>query len=468
MRNASGRLFASKRRPNGLLAIMRKEMRRFFTDRRMVISTLLLPGLMFYVVYSFTGGAMSSQFSVSDDYQPTISVFAMPDSLKPLADAAQLRFHSITAEALDGTKQSVASKETDLLVVFPSDFDQQLDALIASAGHETKGAQLLANALVPLSEAGVDSRATDATVNAISTNALFVSDPRFANQAATKNALLASDPQAPAVPRVEIYLNSTRTESSAAYGEVIALLNSYKEALFPLFTINDGDVSYDLATKEEETGFLLATIVPMLLMIFLYTGCISVAPESIAGEKERGTIATLLVTPLKRWELALGKVASLGLIALLSGASSFIGVILAMSHVLDQNNGSLDISLYGFTNFLMLLLVILSTVLMLVGVICVISAFARTVKEANTLMMPLMVVVMLVVTLSIFTQNAANPLFFYLIPCFNSVKSMMAIFAFSGSALHVALTVCANLLAAALCVVVLTRMFSSERVIFNR
>ena len=40
----------------------------------------------------------------------------------------------------------------------------------------------------------------------------------------------------------------------------------------------------------------------------------SVAPESIAGEKDRGTIATLLVTPLKRTHLAIGKIISLAII----------------------------------------------------------------------------------------------------------------------------------------------------------
>ncbi|MFQ7035420.1 MAG: ABC transporter permease subunit [Candidatus Borkfalkia sp.] len=50
-----------------------------------------------------------------------------------------------------------------------------------------------------------------------------------------------------------------------------------------------------------------------------------IAPESIAGEKERGTIATLLVTPIKRSELVVGKVLSLSALSSLSAISSFIG-----------------------------------------------------------------------------------------------------------------------------------------------
>lgn len=71
-------------------------------------------------------------------------------------------------------------------------------------------------------------------------------------------------------------------------------------------------------------------MLPMLLMLFLFSGCMAVAPESIAGEKERGTIATLLVTPMKRSDLAIGKILALALIALLSGISSALGTVLAL------------------------------------------------------------------------------------------------------------------------------------------
>lgn len=71
---------------------------------------------------------------------------------------------------------------------------------------------------------------------------------------------------------------------------------------------------------------IFSSMLPMLLMIFLFTGCMSVAPESIAGEKERGTIATLLVTPVKRSHIAIGKIIALSIIALLSGISSTLGI----------------------------------------------------------------------------------------------------------------------------------------------
>ena len=78
------------------------------------------------------------------------------------------------------------------------------------------------------------------------------------------------------------------------------------------FDVNHADSkadTFDMADDKDSTAQLFSSMLPFLLLIFLYSGCISVAPESIAGEKERGTIASLLITPVKRSHIALGKIA---------------------------------------------------------------------------------------------------------------------------------------------------------------
>ena len=147
------------------------------------------------------------------------------------------------------------------------------------------------------------------------------------------------------------------------------------------FDVNSGDEEYDLASKEDSTGQIFSMMLPMLLMIFLFSGCMAIAPESIAGEKERGTIATLLVTPMKRGQLAMGKIISLGIIGLLSGISSFVGTMLSLPKLMGTESNAMDASVYSVTDYILLLLVILTTVLVLVGALAVISAFAKTVKD---------------------------------------------------------------------------------------
>ena len=51
-----------------MITIIKKEFARFFGDRRMVLTTIFLPGIMIYVLYSFMGNMMMKQFTTSDDY----------------------------------------------------------------------------------------------------------------------------------------------------------------------------------------------------------------------------------------------------------------------------------------------------------------------------------------------------------------------------------------------------------------
>jgi len=407
---------------SGLRAIIQKELRRFFTDRRIVLTTVVLPGLMIFLVYSFIGQAVSSSFSVSSDYEPKVYAVNLPNSLAAVTPQSGMQFEQISTTEIEAVKEQVASKEADLLMVFPEDFDDRI-------------AQIMS---------GTESASSNRG----------------------------------AVPEVSLFYNSTRIESAVVFSQAQYLLNSFKESMRPVFSVNTEELTYDLASQEDTTGQIFASLLPILLMIFLYTGCISVAPESIAGEKERGTIATLLVTPLKRWELALGKILSLCVIALLSGASSFLGVMLSLPRLISVNSpedaasGGMsllaDASIYSAQDYLMLLVIILSTVLLFVGIISVISAFARTVKEANTMMMPLMIVVLLVAASAMFQTSSTTEPLLYLIPAYNSVQSLTAVFSFSAEPLLIVLTVAVNCLAAGLCVVALTRMFESERVIFSK
>ena len=213
---------------------------------------------------------------------------------------------------------------------------------------------------------------------------------------------------------------------------------------------------------------IFSMLVPMLMLMFVFSGCMAVAPESIAGEKERGTIATLLVTPMKRSELAIGKIISLSVIALLSGFSSFLGTILSLPNLMGMSGAEMSVSAYGVAVYGQLLLVVLSTVLVIIALISIISAFAKSVKEASTTISPLMVLVMLIGITSMLGNGAPQQPLLYLIPLYNSVQAMNGILAFSSNGLHIALTVISNVVYACVGAFVLTRMFNSEKIMFTR
>ncbi len=387
---------------SAVFTIFKKELARFFGDKRMAITTILLPGLLIYFVYSFMGEALRSQFSGSDDYVPMISVVRLPESVKILAGEAGISLTEIPSEKIESLKQQLTEKQTDLLLIFPESFDEDVSKYDAAAGTKA--------------------------------------------------------------PEIQAYYNSSSTQSGQAFAVITQLLDSYEASMINKFDL----IGADLVTEKDLAGTVFASMMPMLLMIFLFSGCMAVAPESIAGEKERGTIAALLITPAKRSHIAVGKILALSIIALLSGISSATGTILSLPKLMGNAGDTFNSNVYAVKDYLLLGTVILSTILLLITLISIVSAFAKSVKEAQSYVTPLMIFVMLIGVTAMFGSGPQTGIGFYGIPLYNSVQCMIGIFSFQSEPLQFAVTIICNLLYTGLGVYLLTRMFCNEKIIFSK
>lgn len=390
-----------------MITIIKKEFARFFGDRRMVLTTIFLPGIMIYVLYSFMGNMMMKQFTTSDDYVYQIEAVSLPASMEFLKTQEMFEVKEVDAAEEADAKTLVETQEADLLLVFPEEFDQKVAAYDCTA-------------------------TTDAA------------------------------------PDIQIYYNSVSTESSATYQMVCTMLDEYETALSNKFDINaEEEICYDMATEKDTSAQFFSMMLPMLMMMFLFSGCMAIAPESIAGEKERGTIATLLVTPMKRSELAIGKIISLSVIGLLSGFSSFVGTMLSLPNLMGAAADEMSASVYGISDYVFLLVMILSTVLVIIGAISVISGFTKSVKEAGTAVSPLMILVMVLSVTTMMGGGAPEEPYLYLIPLYNSVQCMNGIFSFTMLPVNFVITVVSNLVYTGILVFILTKMFDSEKIMYN-
>ena len=389
-----------------IFTVFKKEFKRFFSDKRMVISTIFLPGILIYVIYTFMGSALTSQFSGEENYKPYVMVANMPESLSPLLSES-FEVTAIDGAEVETAKTRVEDKSFDILAVFPENFDNLVASYDVKSGGEA--------------------------------------------------------------PNIEVYYSSAETASSTAYSMFDEILSTYERSITNKFDVNSptSGVDYDLSSDEDLSGKIFSSMLPLLLLIFLFSGCIAVAPESIAGEKERGTMATMLVTPVKRSHIALGKIFALSIIALLSGISSAAGVILSLPKLMG-GAGDLTSAAYSVTDYLLLGVVILSTVLVLITLISIVSTFAKSTKEAQTYVMPIMILVMVIGVTAMFGSGAAADFYWYLIPLYNTVQCTIGIFSFSANAMFVALTVVSNLVFTALGAFVLTKMFNSEKIMFSK
>ena len=388
-----------------LFTIIKKEFARFFGDKRMVM-TALMPGILIYCLYSVMGSGFSEMHETEENYVCEIQVVHMPQVLESIGDIEGVSFNEINAEEIDEVKKAIADDEADLLVIFPEDFD-----------------------------------------------VAFM----------TYDVATATEP----APNVDIYYNTASTESGEAYSVMTGLLDQLEQAVANKFDICNSDQTYDLASEEDVSAMIVSMIMPMLVIMMLYNGCMSAAVESIAGEKERGTIATLLVTPMKRSDLALGKMISLSVIGLISGTSSFVGIMLSLPKFMGGYG--VENMTFGYTvkDYAVLLLVIIATTLVLVGLISIISAFAKSVKEAGAMATPLMLVVSLTGITNMMGNATAPEWYMYLIPVYNTVQCMNGVFSMDYQMIPVVITVCVNVLYAGVLAVILTKMFNSERIMYT-
>lgn len=259
--------------------------------------------------------------------------------------------------------------------------------------------------------------------------------------------------------RVAIYYDSTETTSSAAQSLIYGIVS-------PRQTTNFRIDSADVATEKDVTSMLLSMIAPMLLVTFIYAGCMSLVPESIAGEKERGSFATMLVTPVKRSHIALGKIISLSAASLVSAACSFVGIVLSLPKMFRSGGEGMSFSAaaYGFSDYLLLLLIVVSTTLVIVALMSLLSTVAKSVKEANSYAGPLMIVILVAAMGNLFLGDKIGS-WAYFVPILNSVKAMGEIFSSAAKTWQALAATLTNLAAAGALSFALAKLFDSEKIV---
>jgi len=391
---------------SNVLTMIKKECARLFGDKKLVFSGIILQGLLIFLLYTLMGTWMSSIMQTDDDYKYKVSVVNMPASVTALVSGMPVEITNITASDVDAVKQKVTAEEADLLMVFPADFDAAVAAFDVATATE-------------------------------------------------------------AAPQIQIWSNMARMQSMKIDGDMKELLGKYERSMAKKFDINAGpDVNYDLNTGADFGATLMMSMIPMIFIMVMYQGCMAIAPESIAGEKERGTLGTLLATPARRRDMALAKILSITLFGALGATVSFLGMMLSLPKMMNMD--SMSFAGYSMPEYLMVFGVAISTMLVFVSVLSVISVYSKSIKEANSYAAPLLFVSVVLGMSGMFTGGAASEFYYYLIPVFNSAQSLSAIFASGASALNVAVTVGTNLIFALIFTGLLARMFSSEKIVFDK
>lgn len=276
--------------------------------------------------------------------------------------------------------------------------------------------------------------------------------------------------------KLTIYQDSTRELSRATADKLRLAIKQFNDDVIARrlslrgvkTTILDvAEVSaQDVATRKEIGGFVLSMFLPMFLVLWTIVGGMYTAIDVSAGEKERKTLESLLMTPATNLQIVSGK-----FLAVLT--TSMVAVILAL--------GSLYISFGAFVGRVtseiqltigplgLLLMLSVGTLLscMFAALLLAVSILAKSFKEAQNYVTPLYLVSFLPIVFLNLIPDFRPPTAAFLIPAFNGCFLFKEVLMGDYVAAHIAVTFLSLVVAAAGAVAVAARQFGRESVLFR-
>lgn len=294
---------------------------------------------------------------------------------------------------------------------------------------------------------------------------------------------------------VKILRDSTNTRSSSALARVtgaISLFNNQilqerfnKEKVDPNILSGVLVVSEDVATEKERGGFGLGFILPLFIVMWATIGGQYTAIDVSAGEKERKTLESLLLTPAKRLEIVFGKFLAISTVAMISIIIALTSLYFAFNYfgfMTTTQTGqlstssqtmqaatpstsidfSLDLQAIPLLFFISLLLVLMfSAVLLSIGI------FAKSYKEAQNYIGPAYMFVILPVVFINSIPDFKPDLWFFCLPAINAVLLFKEILLGVYDWGHILVTIASQAVYALVAILIASRIYSKETVLFK-
>ncbi len=211
---------------------------------------------------------------------------------------------------------------------------------------------------------------------------------------------------------VKIYYKSSDLMSKSKK-RIQAALDIYKEKIIAerLKQLNvDGQIlepisitDVDMATAKETLGKAIGGFIPYVLVMFIFLGAMYPAIDLGAGEKERGSLETLLSSPATKFEITMGKLLVVSLTGIVSGLVSVLGISSSLFFI-DKIPVQIQETILELINPFMIFSIIILMIpiaIFFASMLLSISFYARSFKEAQSLMGPLNMVIIVPLFLSL-------------------------------------------------------------------
>lgn len=398
---------------SGIRQIFGKELARIFRDKKMIFSVFLLPVIIMIAILSIINVLASNMENNIESHISNVYMMNEPESFQQILENSGVKCNitAIDTDAqMEDAKAEILSGDTDLIVEFPENLEQ------AVAGYQ-EGDQ---------------------------------------------------------IPQIKTYQNPSEEYSTQAADNLAQVLETYRQTLLSqrvgdmeslvVFQVNaDNDEMY-IQDEEKASGRAIGMMLPYFITILLFAGAMGIGTDMIAGEKERGTMASLLVSPIKRSSIVLGKVFSLMVISGLSSLIYVAAMVVCAPMMMDSFGGAGDLNIQlSIRQILMLAFLLVAISFLYSSIIALFSVFAKSVKEASTYVMPayMLILVIGLVTMFNFGETDSSS---YMIPLYNTALTLQGILTQETTLAQYAVTLVETLVIGGVLTGVIVKAFESEKV----
>ena len=390
-----------------IIIIAKKEFLDIFRDRRTLIRMILIPLLVFPLIMNIVVRIQSSQSQKQFEKELTIG-YSLGGQSSEMIDRMKVQPHYKFVEYEDtaALRADVTSKKINLGLVYFSDFSANYDS-----GKQAEYAVIL--------------RGAD-----------YEDYERFSSLLTTEDSLL---------------IDKRMKSLNLTYNYILPT----KQNLV------------DVSTLKETLGKYAGGLLPYIFMAFCFMGCMLPAIDLFAGEKERGTIETLLTAPVNRGQILIGKMIVVTSFGLLSATVALIGLFASLN-MFDMNpelkasiNEILSPQLIGT-----LYLLLIPLALFFAGVMIPISVYSRSFKEAQSILTPLNIVMVLPAMAGFFPGVELDYTTAF-IPIVNVVLATKSIIAGNPDMILIGITFLSLIILASLSVLISLRQFGKESMVLR-
>lgn len=273
-----------------------------------------------------------------------------------------------------------------------------------------------------------------------------------------------------------IYTNTQSEDGSIITTYIMSYLENYNNYLGQSYLVNNNidinkvynNISYNVNEIKGESIFgnqiILMAITFTIMSITLSS--IYTSTDTTAGEKERGTLETILTFPIKRKDLVLGKYLAISISGLITMIIGIILSIISLYYV--KNNFSIyenvifniNIKTIALTN-----IILLTYTFFISGVCITIASFTKTFKEAQSSLTPISLITCVPMFLEILNINITNGLSF--IPIINHTIMVDNILTGTINISNILITIISSIIYIILLLIFINKMYKSERILFN-